>query len=107
MAVVNQFYSIPSITRPKNNILASFFLELGCPKHYLHAHIYILWVGHVWCTSEIGARYSSIVCHALRDFSTTRPNRPFFQLQEKGKVLMDNHNDWLEDLVLFFVAFEG
>ena len=81
----HQFYSIPSITHSKNDILTPFFLELGCPKHYLHAHIYFLWVGHVWCTSEIGARYSSIVCHALWDFSTTQPNRPLFQLQRKEK----------------------
>ena len=30
------------ITHSKNNIFAPFFLEIGCPKHSLHAHIDIM-----------------------------------------------------------------
>ena len=36
---------ILGITRPKNNIFTSFFLEMGCPKHSLHAYIDIMWPG--------------------------------------------------------------
>jgi hypothetical protein len=36
---------ILGITHSKNNIFTPFFLEMGCPKHSLHAHIDIMWPG--------------------------------------------------------------
>jgi len=36
---------IPAITHTKICPFTQFFLEMGCPKHSLHAHIDFLWPG--------------------------------------------------------------
>jgi hypothetical protein len=95
------------ITQPKNHLFALFFLILGCPKHSLYAHIGFPWLGGVWCTSEIRARYSSMVCHASRDLATSWPNKPLF-LPHEGKVWAGNHNNCFDLLEISnFVALEG
>jgi hypothetical protein len=77
---------------------------MECPKHSLHAHVGLMWPGPGWCIHWFQVRYSSFVCHALRDLVTTWPNRPLF-LPHGRKVWTGIC--WRLVLLCVWVVYEG
>lgn len=77
---------------------------MECPKHSLHAHVGLMWPGPGWCIYWFQVRYSSFVCHALRDLVTTWPNRPLF-LPHGRKVWTGIC--WRLVLLCVWVVYEG